>query len=556
MAAVEDVDYGLKLAGADPAGLAGSLGAALVAFARRPATAAQSVGELTLAQLAVGLDAVQAAFDGDAEPHVQPDPADRRFGDRAWSANPVLRGVLGSYLTTARWAERTLDSLELPEQTRRKARFGLGLLLDTLAPTNLPWVNPTVVKEAYDTGGLSVVKGSARFLDDLARNGGRPREVDGAAFELGRDLAATPGRVVLRNDLIELLAYEPTTERVHAEPVVYIPPWINKYYLMDMAPGRSWIEYAVGRGFTVFAVSWRNPDESMAELTLDDYLRDGLLAALDRATELTSAERANVVGVCVGGTLTAIALGVLAARGESGRIGWAALLNTLVDFGDPGEISVFTDEAAIARIEQRIKKRGYMAPDELGGPFLLMKANDLVWRYVVSSWLMGKPPEPFDLLAWNADGTRLPAAMHSQYLRGCYLENGLTRAGGLTIDGVPIDLSTVTTPLYVLGSELDHIVPWRSSHRTTALVGGEVQYRLSSGGHIAGLVNPPGGKKGKFWVSDEHPNDADAWLASAEERQGSWWEDWAAWAAERSGLLVAPPELPEGDQAPGSYVRG
>jgi polyhydroxyalkanoate synthase len=555
MAAVEDLDYGLKLSGADPAGLAGALGAALVALGRRPATAARAVGDLTLAQLAVGLDVARAALDGDAEPRVQPDPADRRFGDRAWSTNPVLRGVLGSYLTTARWAERTLDSLELPEQTRRKARFGLGLLLDALAPSNLPWVNPTVVKEAYDTGGRSVVKGWARFLDDLARNGGRPREVDSSAFELGRDLAATPGRVVLRNELIELLAYEPTNERVHAEPIVYVPPWINKYYLMDMAPGRSWIEYAVGQGFTVLAVSWRNPDASMAELTLDDYLRDGLLAALDRATELTGAARANVVGVCVGGTLTAIALGVLAARGESGRIGWAALLNTLVDFGDPGEIGVFTDEAAIERIEERIGKRGYMAPDELGGPFLLMKANDLVWRYVVSGWLMGKPPEPFDLLAWNADGTRLPAAMHSQYLRGCYLENGLTRPGGLTIDGVPIDLSTVQTPLYVLGSEVDHIVPWRSSYRTIGLVGGDVRYRLSSGGHIAGLVNPPGAAKARFWAGDRHPEDADAWLAGAEQRAGSWWEDWAAWAEARSGDLVAPPGLPEGAPAPGSYVR-
>ena len=550
----EDVAYGLKLAGADPADLSGALLSALVALARRPATATRALGELTLEQLAVGLDVARSVLDG-GDPAVQPETGDRRFGDRAWRTNPVLRGVLGSYLTTSRWAHRTLDELGLPEETRNKAHFGLGLLLDALAPSNLPWVNPEVVKEAYDTGGMSVVKGSARFLEDVASNGGRPREVDRSAFELGLDLAATPGRVVFRNELIELLAYEPQSALVHAEPIVYVPPWINKYYLMDMAPERSWIEYAVREGFTVFAISWRNADESMAALTLDDYLRDGLFAALDRAAELTGSERVNLVGVCVGGTLTAIALAVLAARGQGARVGWAALLNTLVDFGDPGEIGVFTDEAAIARIEERITARGYMAPEELGGPFMLMKANDLVWRYVVSSWHMGQAPEPFDLLAWNADGTRLPATMHSQYLRGCYLENGLARPGGLEIDGVPVDMAAVETPLYVLGSQADHIVPWRSSYRTTGLVGGETFYRLSSGGHIAGLVNPPGGKKARFWASEEHPEDPDAWQVGAEERSGSWWQDWATWAGERSGARVAPPDLPAGEAAPGAYVR-
>jgi polyhydroxyalkanoate synthase subunit PhaC len=550
VAAAEDLLYGLRLSGADPAAVTSALGSAGLALARDPAGAAQALGELALAQGAVALDVARATLDG--EPELE--GADRRFADRAWRANPFLRAVAGSYLATSRWAERTIDSLDLDEQTRKKARFGLGLMLDAAAPTNVPWLNPEVVKEAYDTGGRSLVQGAFRLAEDVVRNGGRPQEVDRSAFELGRDLAATPGRVVFRNELIELLAYEPQTERVHAEPLVYVPPWINKYYLMDMAPGRSWVEFAVREGFTVFAISWRNPDESMASLTMDDYLRDGLLAALERAGEIVGSERVNLVGVCVGGTLAAIALAVLAARGEAERIGWAALLNTLVDFGDPGEIGVFTDEAAIERIEERIRRRGYISADELGGPFLLMKANDLVWRYVVSSWMMGKRPPPFDLLAWNADGTRIPAAMHSQYLRGCYLENGLTRPGALEIDGVPIDMSKVRTPLYVLGSEADHIVPWRSSYRTTALVGGDVTYRLSSGGHIAGLVNPPGGKKARFWAAADHPADPDVWRAAAEERPGSWWEDWAAWAAERSGEQVDPPTLPDGEPAPGRYV--
>jgi polyhydroxyalkanoate synthase len=546
----EDVPYALRLSGADPAAVTSALSSAGLALARNPVTALQALGELGLAQLGVAADAARAAFDGETEI----EGADRRFADRAWRANPFLRAVAGSYLATSRWAHRTLDSLGLDDQTAKKAHFGLGLLLDAAAPTNYAWLNPEVVKEAYDTGGLSLAKGTVRFAEDVVRNGGRPQEVDRSAFQLGRDLAATPGTVVFRNDVIELIAYAPQTERVHAEPLVYVPPWINKYYLMDMAPGRSWVEFAVRRGFTVFAVSWRNPDESMADLTMDDYLRDGLLAAVEQAGVVAGAERVNLVGVCVGGTLTAIALAVLAVRGEAERIGWAALLNTLVDFGDPGEIGVFTDEAAIARIEERIRRRGYISADELGGPFLLMKANDLVWRYVVSSWMMGKRPPPFDLLAWNADGTRIPAAMHSQYLRGCYLENALTRPGAFTIDGVAVDMSEVRTPLYVLGSEADHIVPWQSSYRTTGLVGGDVTYRLSSGGHIAGLVNPPGGGKARFWAAGEHPEDPDAWRSSAEERPGSWWEDWAEWAAARSGDEVAPPSLPEGDPAPGRYV--
>jgi len=551
MAAAEDLPYALRLSGADPAAVTGALASAGFALARKPGTTLQALGELTLAQIGVALDVARATLDDEAEI----EGADRRFSDRAWRANPFLRGILGSYLATSRWAHRTLDALELDEQTTRKAHFGLGLFLDAAAPANFPWVNPEVVKEAYDTGGLSFAKGAARFVEDVVSNGGRPQEVDRSAFELGRDLAATPGTVIFRNDLIELIAYAPQTERVYAEPLVYVPPWINKYYLMDMAPGRSWIEYAVRKGFAVFAVSWRNPDESMAELTMDDYLRDGLLAAVDRAGETAGSKRVNLVGVCVGGTLTAIALAVLAGRGEAERVGWAALLNTLVDFCDPGEIGVFTDEAAIARIERRIRRRGYISADELGGPFLLMKANDLVWRYVVSSWMMGKRPPPFDLLAWNADGTRIPAAMHSQYLRGCYLENALTRPGAFTIDGVPVDMSAVRTPLYVLGSDADHIVPWRSSYRTTGLVGGDVRYRLSSGGHIAGLVNPPGGKKATFWAADDHPADPDAWRAAAEEHAGTWWEDWAEWATERSGAQVDPPDLPEGDPAPGRYVR-
>jgi polyhydroxyalkanoate synthase subunit PhaC len=556
MAAPEDVRYGIDLAGVDPASLSGSLAEAALRLAREPHRALLAAAELSLAQSAVAVDVARHVLGADGEPVAKPDPRDHRFDDRAWTENPFLRGLLESYLVSVRSADRLVESLALPEPRRRKARFALGLLCDAIAPTNLPWLNPTVVKEAIDTGGLSLVRGMANFVDDLARNGGQPRQVDTDAFEVGRNLAATPGRVVWKNDLIELLAYEPRAERVFAQPVVYSPPWINKYYVMDLAPGRSFVEYAVGRGFTVFAISYRNADESMADLTLDDYLRDSLLAAVGEASRLTGGQPVNLLGVCVGGTLALIGLAVLAARGEAERVGWTTLANALVDYGEPGDIAVFTDEATIERIEQRMSRRGYLAPSELSGPFTWMKGNDLVWRYVVSNWHMGKRPPAFDILAWNADATRLPARMHSQFLRTCYLNNLLVRPDAFVIDGTPVDASKVETPLYVLSSIEDHIVPWRSSYATTQLVSGDVRHTLSSGGHIAGLVNPPGSPKARHWVRDECPPDPDVWLEEAREVRGSWWEDWADWASRRSGELVEPPVLPEGEPAPGSYVRG
>ena len=552
---VEDASYGLRIGALDPGALAPALLAALGEVARNPDEIARTALSAAVDGAEVALDAARVALGGTGEPAVAPEPRDARFADPAWRDNPFLRLTLGGYLVASRSARRLVDAADVPEPTRRKARFLLDLWLDAAAPSNVPWLNPRVLKRAIDTGGLSLARGFANFLRDVADNGGLPRAVDRSAFVLGRDLAATPGRVVLRNDLIELIAYEPQTETVFAEPVVYSPPWINKYYVLDLAPGRSWVEDAVRRGFTVFAISYRNPDASMAELTMDDYLREAWLAAVDRAAELTGSERVNLMAVCLGGTLTAIGLALLAERSEAGRIGSAALVNALVDFEDPGEIAVFTDEDAVARIERRTAARGYLSGDELSGPFTWMRANDLVWRYVVSNWYLGEQPPAFDILAWNADATRLPAAMHSQYLRACYVHNELVEPDALTIDGTPIDVGRIETPLYVLGAENDHIAPWRSTYRTTGLVGGDVRYVLSSSGHVASMVNPPGNPKARYRTRDDCPPSADEWLAGAEERQGSWWEDWAEWAAARSGDRVAPPTLPAGEPAPGTYVR-
>jgi polyhydroxyalkanoate synthase len=548
MTPAEDVTYGLGLAGVDPGALTGALAEAALSIASKPGLAARSLGELALEEGAVGLDVARALLGADGEPVAKPEPGDRRFADRAWTENPFLRGAAESYLVASRWAERTLQAADLPDERKRKARFVLRLLLDAAAPSNAVWLHPSVLKEAIDTGGLSVVRGFANFVEDVVRNGGLPRQVDAGAFEVGKTLAATPGRVVFRNELIELIAYEPQTETVFAQPLLYSPPWVNKYYVMDLAPGRSFVEYAVRQGFTVFAISYRNPDESMADVRLDDYLRDGLLAAVGEAAAITGSPGVSVFGVCLGGTLTAMALG-------DERIRSAALVNTLVDFSDPGEIAVFTDEEAIERIERRTRRRGYLKASEMAASFTWMRGNDLVWSYVVSSWGMGKRPPPFDILAWNADGTRLPAAMHSQFLRTCYLENRLAN-GTLELDGNRVDLAPVTTPLYVVGCERDHIAPWRTAYNTTQLVGGEHRFVLGRGGHIAGMVVPPGSAKASYWTGEELPPDPEAWLAGTERIDGSWWEDWSAWASARSGERVAPPALPEGEPAPGSYVRG
>jgi len=549
-----DLRYGFGLASLDPGTLAAALAEAGVELVRRPSRLATELAGLALAQAGVAVDVARASLGAREEPIAAPN-GDKRFADRAWTENPALRAVMEGYLTSARWSKRVLADTDLPEQTRRKADFALDVLLDALSPSNVPFLNPSVVKEAFDTGGHSLLRGLANFVDDLAHRQGRPKQVDSESFVLGETLAATPGRVVFRNELIELLAYEPQTETVFATPVVYSPAWINKYYVLDLAPGRSFVEHAVRAGFTVFAISYRNPDAAMADLRFDDYLRDGLMTAIDQACEITGSPAVNLVAVCMGGALATVALAVLAARGQSSRVASAAVLNSLADFEEPGPVGAFVDEGTIEKIEERNARRGYLPANDMSGTFTLMRGNDLLWNYVVSNWLMGKQPPAFDLLVWNDDGTRLPAAMHSQFLRTCYLENALVTPGAASFDGTPVDLGTIETPLYLLASEKDHIAPWESVYRTTQLVSGPVRFVLASSGHIAGLVQPPGGRSPRYRVASSLPAEPAAWLAGAEQVEESWWEDWVRWAGLHSGEQVAPPELPEGVPAPGTYVR-
>jgi poly[(R)-3-hydroxyalkanoate] polymerase subunit PhaC len=553
---VIDLQYATGLARVDPAALGKALAQVSLALVRRPGVLLQRTAELALAETAVALDSARVVIGDGGDPVAAPDPADRRFADRAWRENPALRAVLGGYVVSARTARRLLDDADVPDDVRRKASLVLEAALDALAPSNAPWLNPRAVKELYDTGGLSAWRGLANAVDDVLHNGGRPRQFDATGLEVGVTLAATPGRVVFRNELIELLAYEPQTETVFEQPVLYSPAWINKYYVLDLAPGRSFIEHAVRSGLTVFAISYRNPDASMSALRLDDYLRDGLLAALDQVSELTGSPRVNLVSVCIGATLTAAALAVLAARGQSDRVGWATMNVGLVDFGEPGGAGAFTDADAIERMERRAERRGFFSGEDIAGPFNLMRTNEFFWNYVVSNWYLGRKPARFDILAWNSDQMRLPARMHAAFLRASYLENRLVRPGALELDGTPVDLRLVHTPLYVMASETDHIAPWRSVYRTTQVLSGRHRFVLASGGHIAGMISPPGNAKGAYRVGSRLPRGADAWYAAARLHEGSWWEDWVAWATARSGGRGAPPSLPAGPPAPGSYVHG
>jgi polyhydroxyalkanoate synthase len=493
------------------------------------------------------------------DPPLPVNPKDKRFADPAWTDNPAFFSIRQAYQAVTRLAEDLIDGAGLDKATAAKARMVTGLLLDSLAPTNFLPTNPAALKRAFDTGGASLLRGARHFVDDLLNNGGRPRQVDTSSFTLGTNLAATPAKVVYRNDLMELLQYEPQTPHVHAAPLLCSPPWINKYYVMDLAPGRSFIEWAVQHGRTVFAISYRNPGPEMSAVTMDDYLVHGPHDALNVIQEITGAETIDIVGLCLGGALTAITDAYLTEVGDS-RVGTLTLLNTLLDYSEPGALGLFTDEATVTRLEQQMARSGQLEGKSMAGTFDVMRANDLIFNYVVSNWLMGQDPPAFDILAWNADSTRMPAAMHTFYLRNFYVQNKLA-AGTLEIAGTLIDLSAGTSPGYVVSAINDHIVPWESAYTTTGLLRGPVRFVLSSGGHIAGIVNPPG-PKAWYEVAESEttlPPTGAGWREVAQRRSGSWWEDWARWSAQHAGPLGEPPPVGStryrvlGD-GPGEYV--
>jgi polyhydroxyalkanoate synthase len=485
---------------------------------------------------------------------------DPRFADKGWQEDVTASFAKQSYLIFSRWMEDTANALDtLDAKTHAQVKFWTKQMTDALSPSNNPFINPEVLRATAETGGENLRQGMENFMKDLAA--GRVTQVPDNAFVVGRDLACTPGKVVHRSPLMEIMQYAPATEKVHAIPVLMVPPWINKYYVMDMAPDNSLYKYLVDNGFTVFTISWKNPDDSILDLEWEDYVRQGPLEALQVVRAITGAEKVNLVGYCVGGIVSQVALGWLAAKGQADTVNTATFFTTHQDYASAGEVSVFIDENWLKYLDGLMgMSGGYLDGRNMGATFNLLRANDLLWRYVVSNYLLGKQPPAFALLYWNNDGTRVPGKVHSFLLREFFLHNKL-QTGELEILGARIDLGKVKTPTYAVSAASDHIVPWQGAFKIRELMGGPVRFILTEGGHIAGVVNPPHPKKKRaHWVNDDAKTaDPEEWLAGAAKIVESWWTDWVPWLAERSGEMTAPPatgsqQYPPLMDAPGQYV--
>jgi len=549
----------------DPLGLAPATLTVLQRAMKNPMAMVKAYARLGQGLVHLPVAAVAKGVGVETEPVLPPEPSDRRFTERTWNDNAAFFALQQIYLLASRFADDVLkagSSGDPSDLEDRKASFLVGLAVESLSPTNFPGTNPEVLIRAFQTGGLSLVKGVAKVLEDYVERGGRPQQVDASGFALGENLAVTPGKVVFRNDLIELIQYAPQTEQVHEVPILCSPPWINKYYVMDLAPERSLVEWMVRHGRTVFMISYRDPGVELSHLTMNDYLEQGVLSALDVVEEITGAPKIDVLGLCLGGAMATMAVANLAAKGDK-RVNTLTTLNTLIDYSEPGELGIFTDDETLKRMKTRMEDHGGVLPaKDMSTTFDLLRARDLVFRYVPSRWLMGETSPAFDVLVWNGDSVRMPATMHTEYLESLYGQNRLAR-GEYELGGQQLDLKKVKLDMYVVGAINDHIVPWTSSFAVTGLTGGKVRYVLSNGGHIAGVVNPPGPKP---WFealpagTDDSKGSAESWRESATRHAGTWWEDWTAWGEKRAGKLVAPPKMgsrkhrPVAD-APGDYVR-
>jgi polyhydroxyalkanoate synthase len=495
----------------------------------------------------------------DATPVAEPGASDSRFKDADWSSNFLFDYIKQSYLIAARHIQQTVHSVEgLSPESEKKVAFFTRQYVDALSPTNFLLTNPQVLRETLSSGGQNLVRGLKNLLADIEKGGGQLRVsmTDETAFKLGQNVATTPGKVVWQTDLMQLIQYQPTTREVYKRPLVIIPPWINKYYILDLREKNSFIRWAVDRGHTVFVLSWVNPDARLAQKGFDDYMLEGPLAALEAVEKATGERKVNFIGYCLGGTLLGATLGYLAAK-KHDRVASATYFVSLLDFSQPGELGVFIDEEQVANLERKMNERGYLEGAEMAGTFNLLRSNDLVWSFVVNNYLMGKDPFPFDLLYWNADSTRMPARMHSYYLRNMYLRNAMGTPGGIELAGVPIDLSKVKIPSYFISTVEDHIAPWKSTYRGARYLGGPVKFVLGGSGHIAGIVNPPGSKKYHYWTNDALPESPETWFDTARQLPGSWWDDWQAWLDKiNSPAPKVPARVPKNalEDAPGTYA--
>ena len=499
---------------------------------------------------AVAVDPAAAALEGSG---------DKRFAGHAWRDSAYHDYLRQAYLLNSRFLKDLVETAELEAPAKDKLRFYTRQLIDAMSPANFAATNPEALQLALETDGESLHAGIRHLIEDVEQ--GRVSMTDESAFEVGRNLAVTPGEVVFENALIQLIQYQPTTAKVRKLPLLMVPPCINKFYILDLQPENSFVRYAVEQGNTVFMVSWRNiTEDQLGGITWDDYITDGVLQAIEVVRTIGKSDKINALGFCVGGTLLASALAVLRARGED-RVASVSLLATMLDFTYPGDIGVFIDEASMAAREAAIGKGGVFSGKDLAFVFSALRANDLVWSYVVNNYLKGKSPDAFDILYWNADSTNLPGPMYCWYVRHMYLENKLREPGKLSMCGVPVDLGAIGLATYILATREDHIVPWKTAYLSTRHLKGDTRFVLGASGHVAGVINPPAKRRRSYWSGDRLPAGADEWLAGAEETRGSWWPDWNAWLDRFSGgERVAPKKLGNAkykpiEPAPGRYVK-
>ena len=494
----------------------------------------------------------------DAEPVITSDPADKRFKDSAWNDSEVFDFIKQSYLLSARYFQDVVRHVDgLDAKTAQKVDFYTRQFVDAMSPSNFVLTNPEVLRRTAESGGENLIKGLNNLLNDLERGRGRLsiRMTDMDAFKLGENIAVSPGGVVYQNDLMQLLQYTPATDQVLQRPLLIVPPWINKFYVLDLRAKNSFIRWAVAQGHSVFVISWVNPDERLAGEGFDNYMQQGVVEAVEAIARITGQDQINAIGYCLGGTLLATTLAWMARR-QDHRIASATFLATMLDFTEVGELGVFIDEEQITLLEEKMHRHGYLEGEEMATTFNMLRANDLIWSFVVNNYLLGNEPFPFDLLYWNADSTRMPERMHSFYLRKMYQQNELIVPDALSLLGEPIDLHQIAIPTYFLSTREDHIAPWRSTYRGARLMAGDTRFVLAASGHIAGVVNPPDSGKYSHWINSELPASADDWFTGATEMAGSWWPDWNRWVSALAPQLVpARAPIDPIEPAPGSYVR-
>src|SRR4051812_8668272 len=506
--------------------------------------------------------AARMLFNKPAAPVIEPAPSDKRFKNEAWVENPYFDFVKQYYLLMSRYLESSVRNVpDVDPHTRHKAQFYIRQFVSALAPTNFATTNPVVLDATMEKRGENLINGLRNMIDDLRRGGGRLslKMADPAAFKFGENIASSPGKVVFQNALMQLIQYSPATASVQRRPLLIVPPWINKFYILDLKPKNSLIKWCVDQGQTVFVISWVNPGAELAAKSFSDYLLEGPLAAIDAIERATGEKEVNILGYCIGGTLVASTLAYMAASGDK-RIASATLFTTLLDYTDAGDISVFIDAEQLALADKHMVQLGYLEGNHMSEAFNLMRENDLIWFFFINNYLLGRAPAAFDILYWNSDSTRMPATMQSYYLHNMYERNVLRNPGGVTLAGVPIDLSKIDVPIYFLSTREDHIAPWRSTYAGTRLVSGPVRFVLGASGHVAGVINPASANKYGYWTGDNLPADPEAWLNAASYHEGSWWTDWAEWVGRHGGGHVPARQpgtagLAAIEDAPGSYVK-